>query len=297
LLVLGAALLWGGSASIAKHLFSAHQYDTITISQMRVSLSFVLYALYFLVTDRSVFRIRRPDLKYFALLGILGLALSNFSYYFTIQKSTIATAVLTQYTSPVLVMLYTVLISKEEAFTRIKVLALMLAMAGCFLAVSGGNVSAIQLHGWAIVSSIGSALGFSTMIVGSKRMLQRYSVWTLLTYALGFATLVWLVINPPWQVLAQGYGWRDWGVFWFFGVATVLIPHTLYVSSLKTLEASRVGIASTMEPVIAIVVAFFALGEALNGIQIAGAAAVVAAVLLLQVSPALLREKVKVDGE
>lgn len=297
-LVLGAALLWGSSVSFAKYLFAAQQYDTVTISQMRVSLSFVILVLYFFVTDRSVFRIDRSDLKYLAMLGIIGLAQTNFSYYFTVRESTIATAILTQYTSPVLVMLYTVFVSKEETFSTMKVVSLVLAMAGCFFAVSGGNVSTVQLHGWAIVSSIGSAIGFTYMIIGSKHLLQRYSVWTMLTYAFGFATLVWLVLNPPWQIAAQGYGLKDWGIFWFFALVTILVPHSMYVSSLKILEASRVGIASTMEPVIAIVVAYLALGETLNGIQVAGAAAVVAAVLLLQFSPVLTTRKATVsDGQ
>ncbi len=285
LLVFGAVLLWGGSASLAKYLFATAQYGTIIIVQTRVSFSFLIYATYFFLKDRSVFKVDFSDLKDFFLLGVIGIAGTNFSYYFTVRESTIATAIVVQYTAPALVMIYTVAISKEETLNGIKLLSLLVAMVGCFLTVSGGDVLAIQLKDWSIVSGIGSALGFAYLLVGSKHALKKYSVWTMLTYVFGFATLFWLVINPPWQIATQGYSWGDWGIFSMFAVVSILIPHTMFTASLKMLEASRVGIASTLEPVVAIVVAYLALGEALNGVQVLGAIAVVAAVVLLQLRP------------
>ncbi|MGH2567963.1 MAG: DMT family transporter [Bacteroidota bacterium] len=287
LLIVGAVLLWGGSASLVKHLFATKNYDTVTLVQMRSSLSFLMFAAYFAVRDRTVFRIERSDLKHLVLLGVFGMAVTNFAYYFTVREATIATAIIVQYTAPVLVMIYTVAISREETLNGIKLISLLLAMVGCFLAVSGGDVSAIQLRGWTIVTSISSAVCFAYLIVASKRILKKYSVWTMLTYAFGFATLFWLAVNPPWTIAAQGYTWADWGIFWMFAIVSILIPHTMFMASLNMLEASRVGIASTLEPVIAIVIAYLALGEALSGVQAVGALAVVAAILLLQVRPDL----------
>lgn len=298
LLVCGAVLFWGGSASLAKHLFAARSYDTVTLVQMRATFSFLMFTLYFLLRDRSVFRFERQDLWRLVLIGIIGMAATNFTYYYTFKASTIATAILVQYTAPVLVMVYMVAVRKEESLTAQKGLSLLLALVGCFLAVSGGDVGAIQLRGWAIVSGIGSSLGYAYMLVGSKELLKKYSVWTMLMYAFGFATLFWLVVNPPWIIAGYHYGLGDWAVFWVFAMVSILIPHTMFMASLKLLEASTAGIASTLEPVVAIVVAYLALGEALNGIQIVGAVAVVAAVLLLQwKSYRQTRMLVRTDGE
>lgn len=282
LLVCGAVLFWGGSASLAKHLLAARHYDTVTLVQMRATFSFLMFALYFLVRDRSVFRFKRQDLWRLVLIGVVGMAATNFTYYYTFKASTIATAILVQYTAPALVMIYMVAVRKEESLTAQKSLSLLLALIGCFLAVSGGDISAVQLRGWAIVSGIGSSLGYAYMLVGSKELLKHYSVWTMLTYAFGFAALFWLVVNPPWVIAEYHYHFDDWVIFWVFALVSILIPHTMFMASLKLLEASTVGIASTLEPVVAIVVAYLALGEALNGVQIVGAVAVVASVLFLQ---------------
>jgi len=64
---------------------------------------------------------------------------------------------------------------------------------------------------------------------------------------------------------------------------------------LKLLQASTVGIIGILEPVFAIVIAFFALNETLGGIQIIGAVLVVGAVGLLQAHPLIMRKVLKVE--
>jgi drug/metabolite transporter (DMT)-like permease len=279
--LLVAVLFWGGSASLAKFLFTTN-FDTLIVTQSRSSLSFVLLALYFLLYDRSVFRVERKDLGALILTGLIGIALTNFSYYYTVEQATVATAILIQYTAPALVMVYAVLVAKEEVFNGIKVLALALSLMGCYLAVSGGDWTAIQLKGWSVVSGIASSLGYAFMLLMSKRLLRKYSVWTMLVYAFGFSTLFWLFINTPWHIAEMGYSMGDWGILLVFALVSILIPHPLFASGLKLLDASTVGIVTTMEPVAAIAIAYVALGESLGPVQVVGGSAVVAAVVLLQ---------------
>jgi drug/metabolite transporter (DMT)-like permease len=281
LLMLVAVTFWGGSASLAKYLI-LHRFDTLIITQTRSSLSFVLMALYFAVADRSVFRIRVRDIYKFVLLGVIGIAVTNFTYYYTAKESTVATAILVQYTAPVWVTLYAVLVSKEEHFNGLKGLSLLLALAGCYFAVTGGAGTAFHLPGWTALTGPGSAVTFAFLMIYTKRLSRNYRIWTMLIYMFGVAAVFWLFVNPPWQIAAHGYSASDWGVLWMFAVVSILIPHTAFTTSLKLLEASTVGIVGTLEPVIAIVVASVALNETLTGVQMLGAAGVVAAVLLLQ---------------
>ena len=220
--VILAVSLWGGSAALAKYLFIT-RYDPLIITQTRSSLSFLLLAGYFGLVDRSVFRLRLRELHKFALIGIVGIAATNFTYYYTVKESTVATAILVQNTAPVLVMLYAVAISREEELTGLKVISLALGLGGCFLAVSGGSWRDIKLTGWAAVSAPTSMLTYAFMLLASKRLLRTYSVWTMLVSALGFATLFWLFVNPPWVVLSKGYGINDWGIFLGFAVASILL--------------------------------------------------------------------------
>jgi drug/metabolite transporter (DMT)-like permease len=282
LFVVLAVSFWGGSASLAKYLFLT-RYDPLIITQTRSSLSFLLLAAYFLIVDRSVFRIPLRDVYKFALIGVIGIATTNFTYYFTIKESTVATAILVQNAAPVFVMIYAVAVTREEEFTGIKVLSLVLALCGCFLAVSGGSLRDVQLRGWTLVSAPASMFCYAFMLIASKRMLRTHGVWSMLVAALGFATLFWLVVNPPWSIVAKGYGAEDWGIFFAFAIVSILLPYIFFSKGLKILEATTAGIITTLEPVIAIVVAWIALGESISTVQIGGGAAVVGSVLLLQV--------------
>jgi drug/metabolite transporter (DMT)-like permease len=292
LFVVLAVALWGGSASLAKFLFQT-RYDPLIITQTRSSLSFLLLAAYFVVVDRSVFRIRVAELYKFALIGIIGIAATNFTYYFTVKESTVATAILVQNVAPVVVMIYAVAISREEELTGIKVISLLCALCGCFFAVSGGSLSDVRLTGWSLLTAPASMLTYAFMLIYSKRTLRQYGVWTTLVAGLGFAAVFWLFINPPWAIAAKGYGTGDWGIFLGFAVASILLPYIFFAKGLKILEATTVGILTTLEPVIAILVAWFALGESINAVQIAGAAGVVGSVLLLQVRRDSLRKFLK----
>lgn len=292
--ILIAVIFWGGSASFAKFLFTK-QYDTLIIVQTRSSLSFILLALYFALKGRNVFRIRLQDLPLFASVGLIGIAGTNFTYYYTVKESTVATAILVQNTAPVFVMMYAVLVSKEEEFNETKAISLLLALFGCYVAVSGGSVADIKLSGWALLTGPVSTLCYVFVLIAGKRILRHYSTWTMLLYAFGFAAIFWLFINPPWTIASKGYTVTDWGVFWVFAIVSILIPYSFFSTGLKMLDASTVGILSTMEPIAAIVIAFFVLGETLNAIQILGAVAVVAAVGMLQVRQEHIRKFIRRD--
>jgi len=236
--------------------------------------------------NRMVFQVDTKDLAKLAILGIVGIAVTNFSYYFTVKESTVATAILIQYTAPVLVMVYSVAVSREEQFSGAKMLSLLLALVGCYLAVSGGIAAQVRLSPVALLSGIVSSVSFAYLLIASKHILKKYTTWTMLVYAFGFAGVFWLIVNPPWRILEQNYSASEWGSLWLFAIVSILIPHSMFTASLKMLEASTASIASTLEPIVAIVIAYFALGESLTAAQVVGAAIVVSAILLLQLRSA-----------
>lgn len=276
-----AVLFWGVSATVAKYLFT-HNIDTLIIVQTRSSLAFLLLFAYFVLVKRSMLKIRLRDLGSLLMLGVIGIATTNFLYYYTVKETTVATAILIQYTAPVMVTLYATFFH-EERFTRIKLFALVLSMIGCFLAVSGGDVTAIRIQGLGLITGIGSAVTFAFMVIMSKHILRRYPNWTMLIYAFGFAMLFWLCINTPADIISQGYTVRDWGIFLLFSVCSILIPYSFFSAGLHLVQASRASIVSTLEPVVAIVSAYLIIGEKLNFVQVVGAITVIIAVSLLEI--------------
>ncbi len=280
MMVMGASLFWGGSATAAKFLLNRH-LDTLLIVQTRVTFACLLLLPYLLLTKPGVLRVRPRDLWQLALLGILGVAGSNFTYYFAIKESTVATAILIQYTAPIFVMAYAAH-SGEERVTTVKLIAAALSLLGCFLAVGAYNLSLLKISPLGLVSAICSVFTWAFMNVYTRHLLSRYTLWTVMFYAIASASAFWLIVQPPWIITRLDLPADVWGGLIVLSIVSILIPHTLYFSGLQYVVASRAIITSTLEPVIAIMTAALFLGEYLAFGQAVGAIVVLSAIVLLQ---------------
>jgi drug/metabolite transporter (DMT)-like permease len=280
IMIMGAAFFWGVSATAAKFLLN-QQLDTLLIVQSRVSFSCLLMFVYYLLFKRHLLRVVPKDLWRFALLGILGVAGANFTYYFTIKESTVATGILIQYTAPLFVMAYAA-IAREEKTTAVKLVAAVVSLFGCFLAVGGYGTAQLRISPIVLVSGAGSVFSFAFMNIFTRHILKKYNVWTLTFYAIAFASLFWLILSPPWRIVGIAPSRDVWWAMAGLAVISVLIPHTLYFGGLRFIVPSRAVITSTLEPVVAIASAAVILGEYLEQVQVVGAALVILAIVLLQ---------------
>lgn len=282
-MILGAAALWGVSATAAKVLFAYH-LDTLLVVQARVTVSFLILVIAAAVLRHDVLRVRWDDLWKFAALGCGGVAATNFTYYFTIKESTVATAILIQYTAPLLVIGYEVWGGQERVTAR-KLIAAVLALVGCFLAVGGYDAGVLKITPLALFTGICSTVGFAFMTIFTRFVLRSQNVWTMTIYSIGFASLFWSVVNPPWVIADQIPTTDVILPLVVLAIISLLIPHSLFFAGLRGVTPSRAIITSTIEPVVAIASAAIVLGEYLQPLQLLGAIVVIAAVVVLQFHP------------
>ncbi len=280
LLIIGATMFWGISATIARFLFAQH-VETLVLVQTRTLISCLILLIIFVLFKRDLLVIRRQDIYKFILLGIVGVAGSNFTYYYAIEQTNVATAILLQYLAPLLVLGYAA-ISGDERLTMMKLLAAFVSLSGCFLAVAGKDFSILQMSGKGLLSGLAAAACWSFTNIWMRRALKEYQIWTVLVYAFLSASIFWMFVRPPWLLLNASYSSAQWGIFAIFAIASILIPHALYFTGLRHLGASRAIITATFEPIVAIGSAYLFLGELLTGIQIGGALLVLAAIVVLQ---------------
>jgi drug/metabolite transporter (DMT)-like permease len=281
LMIMGAAVLWGVSATAAKILLN-QQVETLLIVQWRVTFSFLALAIVFLFHRREVFRTQTRDLWKFALAGILGVGGANFTYYYAIKESTVATAILIQYTAPLAVMAFGVA-ARTELLSPVKTTAALLSLAGCYLAVGAYDSSVLRATPAGIISACGSMVTFAFLGIYTGNLLKKHSLWTTTLYSFLFASLFWALLNPPWVVAKSGLTADVWGALFALAVISVLIPHTLFFAGLRRLPPTRAMVTSTLEPIVAIASASIVLGETLNAVQVVGATLVLSAIVLLQI--------------
>jgi drug/metabolite transporter (DMT)-like permease len=217
-------------------------------------------------------------------------------YYYTIKEINVATAILLQYMAPLLVLAYAA-IAKEEELTLTKVAAGFVSLLGCYLALNRGNLPFQSLSTLGLMTGILSAFCWGFANVWMRHLVQRYSVWTMLIYSFSFASVFWLFFNPPWNILTAHYSVNEWGTYFLFAMMSVLIPHSFYYSGIQYLTASQAIITATAEPIVAIISAFFVLGETLSTLQLIGATLVLTAIGLLQFKRDVTTEILATESE
>ncbi len=275
-----AAVMWGVAASVAKSFFNK-AYEPLILVQMRVTLSFAVLFLFFLATNRRLLTFNVIDIPHFLVVGILGVAGSNYFYYAAIKESNVSTSILVQYTAPIMVMMYTVLFQKEK-LTTAKIAALLLSIGGIILAIGAYDPAVIQGTHKGIIFALLAAVSFSIFNISGKTLTQKYSIWTGLIYLLGSATLFWSFINTPFDIAKANYSGEDWKVFGIIALISILIPYSLYYYGLKHIQSSKAIIISTLEPVVAIISEWLFLNGRMGAVQIIGACSVIAAIVILQ---------------
>lgn len=289
--IAAATFLWGIAATLGRAAFTGRllpsgqtigKIDPLILSQSRTTISF-LVLLPVLSWRRGLKALKLPtgDAARLVVLGVMGVAASNYFYYLAIEKTNVATAIILQYTAPVLVLLYMVVRGLQKA-TLQRVSAVALAVIGSALAIGMFGVAGFRLNPVGLVAAQLAAVSFAFYNVAAHRMLARYDRWIVLLYTTCSAGLFWLVVNPPWKLVGAHYSGMQWGFLAVFAVVSVLAPFSFYFAGLQYLEPTRAIVASCLEPVFSILLAAVLLGEALRLVQMLGIGIVLAAIVIVQ---------------
>ena len=282
LYILTGATLWGVSSVVAKSLFIIG-LPPAALVQIRLTLATIALLLILLIFDRNRIIISFRDLPYFFVLGFVGVAGVQLTYYYTISKIHVGPAVLIQYLSPVWIALYAFLFQKEP-LTRGKISALLLALLGCYFTVGGYRWDLFRLNRTGMASGLISSFFFSFYALYGEKGLKKYDPWTLILYGFGFGAVVYWIFISPMTVITGGYSFKIWMAFLYIAIFSTLIPFGLYFKGIERVRATRASITATWEPVVAGITAYFVLGEMLLPLQLLGGVGVIAAIVLLQMA-------------
>jgi drug/metabolite transporter (DMT)-like permease len=283
-----AATLFAVNGTVSKVVL-ASGISSGELTEVRCAGALIGMALIAAATRPESLRIGLADLPLLVALGV-GLALVQWSYFFAIHRLDIGIALLIQYVAPILVALWARFVFHERVRSRIWT-ALALSLAGLTLIVEiwrGGRLS-----GAGVTACFVAAVTFAAYVLIAERGVRRRDPISLSAWGFFFATLFWSLLAPWWNFPAARVG-DDvsllgnvasthapvWALMLWMIVLGTIVPFALVVGALQRISATRAGITAMLEPVLAIVIAWAWLGESLDAVQLAGAAATLAGVCL-----------------
>ncbi len=278
LAILGAVGLWGASFSAMKTAVATMPPESVMLARQ---IGATLAVLPF-VPRLSLARYRRGDWKWLALF-----VLCMPCAYFLLESNALTLTTSSQAgvisaSVPLLVALGA-RIFLAEPLSRRTLAGLVLSIAGvCWLTLSGNpdDHAPNPLLGNAL-ESIAMCCAAGSMIV-IKRLSGRYGSWTLTALQTVAGLLFFLPGLPGLIHRAPLMPAAEIATLAFLGVGVTLGAFGLYNYGLSRLPAARASASINLVPVVAVLLGWLALGEALSPTQLAAACAVLAGVVVSQ---------------
>lgn len=299
-LYLSGSLAFALNGTVSKAILLSG-LDSARLSQLRVTGAFLFLLIFVVVNRPHRLRIERSEWIPLIAYGVLGVAMTQYLFFVALQYLPVGVALLIEFTAPIFVALWFRFVIKEPT-KRMVWLALLVAILGLALVAEvwrGFTFDAIGL-----VAALGAALALSAHYLITDRQMRladpRDAV-SLTMWGFGFASLFWVFAQPWWTFPWQDFtGASDQSLgpiigdrpiwllsAWMIVLGTV-VPFWFVVASMRHLRASQASVVGLTEPLLAIVVAWIILGEALTAVQLIGGAFILVGVVLAERSRNLL---------
>ncbi len=290
LLVLLAGTMWAASGTAAQHFYTQSVHIPIELTQVRLFLS---SALFFLLAwwsgglRRGVRSLRRNPrlLVQLSIHGILGIMIVQFSYFMGIAEGDAAATTVIGYTSPAMMILY-LAVRWRRLPSAAETGTVVVAVAGVFLLVTGGDVGRLSVPMACIVWSLISGATFTFAMIYPVHLLRLFDRFFLLAVCMLIGGIALL---PMTQVIVDvgsfftAETWLDLLVI--IGLGTI-VAFFAFNAGLRRLSPEETAITATIEPVASVLFAWLIFDTHFVALQIVGVVLVIAAIL----TPNLLRK-------
>jgi drug/metabolite transporter (DMT)-like permease len=278
--VLTAALMWSTIGTSYKLILDWFpELDAVSLVTVRAIGATALLGCWLAWRRPAALRPPAAALPSFAILG--GSAVTGFYvvYGLAIEWSSVAVATVLLYLAPAIVGIGGALFLSEPMTGR-NLISMLLAFTGCIFVVGLiGDVEDVTTKG--AIAGLLSAGTYASFTLIGKPVMRRYPVDTTLFFHLLFGSVGLLAVS----LIANGGIHASWQailvITLFNGIFNSLLPVASYTIGMRRMRAASASTIATLEPVLAIMLAWMLLGETLGLTQIAGAGLVIFAVLLL----------------
>jgi DME family drug/metabolite transporter len=291
-IVIGAAALFGMLGPLSRFAYEAGM-EPIAFVAWRGLIGLLGTAAYvaWRVRRGGIRLVRLTELSTRTRTLLLSAAVAGFTLnlfmFIAFDRITVALALLGFYTYPAMVAVVNVVLGRER-LDRTRSVALGLAILGMIAVVASqlDPAAGIRLDAIGIGLALGAAVSQTVFVVISRDgysevPTEQAMAVVLLVTVIGASGLAVLVGSPA--SLVHPFAAPDvLPVLLFTGIFAAAIPSLGFLTGIRAIGGTRAGILMLFEPVVGVALAAWLLGEALVPVQLVGAAAILAAALLLQ---------------
>ncbi|NTS42465.1 DMT family transporter [Flavisolibacter sp. BT320] len=281
LAVLLTNLFFAGNYSLVK-LISPKPIGPFAINLTRVAISLVLFWTVWAFGKTAAGIERRHWGRFFAC-AVTGIAVNQMLFIKGLTLTSTVHAALLTLITPIVVTLFALWVLKEH-FTLYKAAGLSLGIGGAVFLIlqrEAGQHATNYLLGDLLI--IINAISYSLYFILVKPLMERYSALHVIRwiFTIGF----FLMLPFCWQQTAaipwSSISWLQVLALLYVGIAGTFLAYYLNIFGIAKLGASVTGSYIYTQPVFAVGIALFALGETVTWQKIVSAVLIFAGVFLV----------------
>ncbi|HEX8987564.1 MAG TPA: DMT family transporter [Rhodocyclaceae bacterium] len=281
-LALIAAFGFSVKAILIKLAYASYPVAAVTLLALRMAFSLPVFAWIGLRESRGAPALARRDWAALLALGCLGYYGASIFDFVGLQFITAGLERLILFTYPTLTILISALFFGHRIVRR-ELAALLLCYAGIAAAFAhdlglNADEAAVWIGGGFVFAS---SLSYALYLAGSSRMIARLGAARFTALAMlvsTAATLLHFLATQPLSELVQPLPVYGYGLA--MAVFSTLIPVFAQSAAIRLIGAGRAALVGTVGPLVTIALGWWLLGEAMSPAQWAGAALVVAGVIV-----------------
>ena len=266
-----AVIAWGASFIATKVVLN--DISPVAIVWLRFTMG--IFILGITSALRKQFALpNKNEWGYFALLGFLGITFHQWLQSNGLRTSEAGTTAWIVSTTPIFMAILGLLVLKE-GLNWVKISGIFLAFAGVLLVVSDGDFTSISIG---IFGTFGdvlilvSAINWAVFSVLSRRGLKSHPASLMMFYVMTFGWVFTSILFFTGSGLEEfsRLTTNGWFGIAFLGIFCSGLAYIAWYDALQSLPAAQTGAFLYIEPLIAVMVAFFVLGEAITPASLIG---------------------------
>jgi drug/metabolite transporter (DMT)-like permease len=278
-----AVFVWGISFIATK--LALRDLAPVTVVWLRFAIGVIILGLA-TVLRHQLSLPKGKEWLYFALLGFLGITFHQWlqsTGLVTAQASTTAWIVAT---TPVFMAILG-LVFLHEKFDWVQIFGILLAIIGVMLVVSKGNIKGLLGGNFGEPGDfliMMSAINWAVFSILSRRGLEKHQATWMMFFVMAFGwlfTSLLFVLSGDFEDIGN-LTWTSLIGIGFLGIFCSGLAYIAWYDGLKAIPASQLGAFLYLEPLVAVIVAWFILGEYLLPISLLGGVIILLGVRLVQ---------------
>ena len=275
----GVILLFSLNGSVSKSIMGTG-ISAEHLAQLRSTSAFVLLAVVTAIVKPLAFKISRRELGLVAAFGIFGVTMSNYLYFVGISRLPIGISLILEFTAPIWVALWMRFVQKRDVRRELWI-GIGLAFIGLILVARVWQ--GLTLDALGVIASFGAAAAMTVYYLLGERVATQRDPLSLTMWTFAMSTVFWSIAQPwtsfPWHALgataeiATRNGLVHLPVLGLTAYMVLLGTVVTFGGiniAFRHLTAGQAGLFGMLEPPIASMIAWAALGEVLLVIQIGG---------------------------